>query len=425
MTAPPARDRTLQALLAFLAASVLATAAAILYVGMHRREPSPVVAIAAREDAGTSPLAVHTAWAPSLALAQAVDVAFASGASLSTDGKAALYQPGDGSPPRPVEVPAAISRVFGAAGRLFAAGENEGAPFLIRMAPGEDPLVVPMPCVISRLGGEGQILAGTCVDGSGIASSTDGGKSFRPAPVDFIAPKGVGDSPVERSVEAVAVSPSGAQAIAVSQRWQTEEPGGVLSWTWGQVGLRVPGGRFRFLNVHALAHTVGLHYAGGALTLAGLEVALDGPADGQVHVRLFRAGEGEPPVPVGTAGPPCGTVATARAVEGVLLGTRVAALRCGETLVTTLDGGASWITERGLGSVQVIRGGDMRLFARAGERAFERRFVDRAESGATAVRLPGAVLPKRDAGEAPPLAAPFGIKEPQPDGGEPSATDGG
>jgi hypothetical protein len=76
-------------------------------------------------------------------------------------------------------------------------------------------------------------------------------------------------------------------------------------------------------------------------------------------------------------------------------------------------GGATWSVDAALGKVEVLRGGDMRLFARAGEKTWERRFVDRSELGATAVRVPGAVLRRKDGGvEQGPVTAAFGIREP-------------
>ncbi|HEY3446964.1 MAG TPA: hypothetical protein VGK67_11400 [Myxococcales bacterium] len=425
------RDRTLAAF-GFLGVVALLVSTAALAVILTRpaaqapsaaRDPNPA-APRSTLDAGPS-LAPESAWRPAPAvLAKAVDVAFWAGASLSTDGKLATFDSGDGST-RPVEVPAAIPRVFSASGRLFAVGENEGAPFAIVLAPGEEPLVVPMPCSVTRLAGENGILAGLCADGSGLALSADAGKSFRPVAVDLPVPAGAQDVEVERRLEAVAVSPAGAILLASAQRWQSATPGGVLAWTWGQVTLRPAGSRaLRTSNVQALAHTVGLHLSGGSATLAGLQVALGGAAEGEVRPRLYRGAEGEPPVAVGTAGPPCGTVAAAKGVQGVLLGTEVAAFACGDRLVSTMDGGATWSADALLGKVDVLRGGDMRLFAKAGDKAWERRFVDRSETGATAVRVPGAVLVRRDGGLAQgPMSAAFGILEPVDAGG--AAADAG
>lgn len=411
-----------------IAGLVLVCVTIVLVVALLRPRsdlPAPASRAAPSLDAGPGAAAEESpAWKPAKAsLAKAADVAFAAGASLSTDGKSALLDTGDGVA-RPVEVPAAITRVFGAAGNLFAAGENEGAPFLILMAPGEDPLVVPLPCAIDRLAGEGSVIAGLCADGSGLALSADGGRTFRPVPLELPAPRDARDTEIEKSLEAVSVSPSGAVAVAASQRWQSDAPGGALAWTWGQVALRGPGpGKpFRLANVQALVRTVGVQALGGAIVVAGLEVALDASGAGEVRPRLFRGAEGEPPLAVGTPGPACGDSLSARSVDGVLLGSQVAVFRCKEGLASTVDGGATWRLER-LGSVDLLRGGDMRLFARAGERAWERLFVNRSETGATAVRIGAATLPRRTDGgaEAGPITAAYGIREPE-DAGTPDAT---
>ncbi|MGC4115438.1 MAG: hypothetical protein QM765_12710 [Myxococcales bacterium] len=413
------RDRTL---VAFGFAGVVALLASTVTLGLVlTRSPAaaPAAAQPPRVEAKTSPEAGRPAEAEAspwrlapAGLAQAVDVAFYAGASLSTDGQQATFDSGEG-PARPVEVPAAIPRVFAASGRLFAVGENAGAPFAIVLAPGEEAQVVPMPCTVTKLSGENGILAGLCAD-SGLALSADSGKSFRPVAVELPAPPNSQDVEVAKRLEAVAVSPGGAILFASSQRWQSQTVGGALAWTWGQVTLRPAGSRaLKTSNVQALARTVGLHLSGGAATLAGLQVVLGGSAEGEVRPRLYRGAEGEPPVAIGTAGPVCGTAATAADVQGVLLGTEVAAFACGDRLVSTMDGGATWSVDRTLGRVEVLRGGDMRLFARAGEKSWERRFVDRSENGATAVRVPGAVVQRKDGGvESGPVSAAFGIREP-------------
>lgn len=411
------RDRTLVAFGFLGVVALLVSTAALLVLVLRPMPAAPMreLAAAARPvDAGLSQ--EPSPWRPaSASLARAVDAAFFGGASLSTDGRQATFDSGEGSP-RPVEVPAAIPRVFAAAGRLFAVGENEGAPFAIALSPGEEPLVVPMPCPVSKLAGEAGVAAGLCADGRSLALSADSGRSFRPVPLDLPPPASAPDVEVDKRLEAVAVSPSGAVMVASAQRWQTEAPGGVLAWTWGQVTLRPAGSRtLKTSNVQALARTVGLHLAGGAATLAGLQVALGGSAEGEVRPRLYRGAEGEPPAAVGTAGPVCATTAGAKDVQGVLLGTEVAVFACGDQLVSTLDGGASWSVDSSLGKVDVLRGGDMRLFARAGDKAFERRFVDRSETGATAVRVPGVVLVRKEkdgGAEEGPVSAAYGIREP-------------
>ena len=417
------RDRTVVAL-GLLGLALLLTNVATLVVVLRvrgtpsvaQREPGPG---ASGQDAaaGAAPTPPEpSAWRPAPATwANAVDMAFSAGAALLTDGKLAVYEPGDGAA-RPLEVPAAIRRVFAASGALFAVGENDGAPFAIGLSPRESPMVVPMPCEVVRLAGEGEVVAGLCEDGKGVALSSDSGRSFRSVALEVPAPKGAEDAEIDRRLEAVAVSPAGAVLVALTQRWRTDGTDGALAWTLGQVALRPAGRRSLVIsNVDSIARVVGAHLSGGTATLAGLQVALDGPGDGTVRTRLYRGTEGEPPVAVGSAGPSCGTTAQASAIEGVLLGSEVAFFVCGDRLVATLDGGATWAVDRSLGPVEVLRGGDMRLLARSGERVWERRFVGRSDSGATAVPAPSSGRsPGRgsDAGTADPVSPPYGIREP-------------
>ncbi|MBI5545171.1 MAG: hypothetical protein HY901_14875 [Deltaproteobacteria bacterium] len=437
------RHRLLLAALAFGAVALVLVCATAMYVAIRLPRSSPPSASAPSAEPSPLPPAAGSQGEPSETsawtsaspmLARAVDVAFAGGSTLATDGHSATFDSGDGEV-RPVAVPATIPRVFAAAGRLFAAGSNEGAPFLILLASAEDPRVVPMPCAVAELAGEGSLVAGLCEDSSGLAVSWDAGKLFHEVRLELPEPREAGDVTVDKRLEAIAVSPAGAIAVASSQRWQSEQAGGALQWTWSQVALRPSGSKaFRFANVPALVRSVGLHLGGGTLTLAGLEVALDGPAEGVTRPRFFRGGEAEAPVPVGEPGPECAQAAQAPSVEGVLLSPQVAVFGCPTGMISTLDGGRSWRIERARGGAGRVRGGDMRLFARAGEKAWERRFINRSESGATAIRLAGGGSPhpagaaRRDAGESGPLAPLENIREPASDAGtdaagaEPTAT---
>lgn len=424
---PPVRGYRLLLLAAavFGLAALALFAAALLYVGDRSRitQPPP----ASRDtpgpvDAGTSRPMVGWDEVPSGSpLLHGTDVAFAAGAFLVTDGKQATYDSGDGTL-RPLEVTVPISRVFSGSGKLFAAGTNEGAPFVIVLAHEGEPAVVPMPCEVTQLVGEGALVVGACRDGASLALSRDGGKSFGVLPVEMPKPQPHIAAEVDRAVEAMAVSPSGAVGAATSQRWQTAQGDGALFWAWGQVALRPPAGKaFGFSNVHGLVRSVGLRLEGGGTwTLAALEVAPESVEQGRMRARIFRGTEGEPPAPIGVPGPDCGSAAEAPSVEGVLLGTHVAAFRCDGVLAMTLDGGASWTTER-VPALRLLRGGDMRLLVRAGDRAWERRFLHRSETGATAVRVLAKRVSPIDAAEPKPITPPFGIREPAGDGGNAAA----
>ncbi len=331
---------------------------------------------------------------PESPLARATDVAFVAGSYLAISQGKIFYDSGN-AVVRPIEVAATVSKVLGASDWLFAQGENEGFPVFVRFSVTEAPKIVPMPCVATRMAGYRESMVAACEDSDLISLSDDAGKTFLLFPVGLPRPRSAEQAEIQKEIEAVAIDSCKTVAIATSQRWLASHGSNSLLWTWGQVAVKSPGQNFRFSNVDNLVRSVGLTLSGGAITLAGLEVSFEGLAEGELRTRIFRGPEGEPPVGVGEPGPRCGTAQDARSVEGVLLGTQVAAFLCQGDLVLTMDGGASWKTIADLSPLKHIRGGDMRLWLKGDKGAWERRFINRSETGATAVRVSGgAALPQ-------------------------------
>lgn len=328
-------------------------------------------------------------------LARATDVAFAAGSYLALSQNKPFYDSGNGVA-RPTKMAATVSKVLGASDWLFAQGENDGFPFFVRFATTEAPKMIPMPCVATRIAGDHDSIVAACEDSDLISLSDDGGKTFLPFPVGLPRPQVAGQVEIQKEIEAVAIdSCNKTVAIATSQRWLASHGSNSLLWTWGQVAVKSPGQNFRFSNVDNLVRSVGLTLSGGAVTLAGLEVSFEGLAEGELRTRIFRGPEGEPPVRVGEPGPRCGVAQDASSVEGVLLGTQIAAFLCQGDLVLTMDGGTSWKTVADLSPLKHIRGGDMRLWLQGDNGTWERRFINRSETGATAVRISGgAALPQ-------------------------------
>jgi hypothetical protein len=313
------------------------------------------------------------------------EAAFTGSASLVSDGTRAVFDPGDG--PRPIEVPVPLPRVFAAGRRLFAAGENEGAPFLIALEGDEQPQVIPVPCPVSLLAGDGERYLVACSGASGLAASRDGASSFRKIALDLPEPPAAG-AQVRRALEAVAVTADGVGAFAATQRWRSKDGAQDLLWIWAHVGVRMGDGNVRYAAVPGLARAFGLKLAGSGFVLAGLEVAADGAVEGELRPRLFRGSDEAAVLPEGVPGPSCGMAADSERAQGVLLGPREAAFLCEGKVVVTLDGGASWKVEAGLpASPQLLEGGDMRLVAIVGGKAWERRFPARSATGAIAVRV--------------------------------------
>jgi hypothetical protein len=359
-----------------------------------------------------------SAWRPSpegSPLANFADAAFAGGALLSTDGAHAIFAPA-GLAPRPLEVPVPIRRVFGAGSRLFAQGENEGAPFLIALTAAGEAIVVPMPCSLSALAGEGDYLLGACAQGGELAESDDGGRTFRRAaftPPPAPAPAG---AEVQIAVEAVAVDADGTAAAVVARHWESAGQGERLRWSFAQVALRGRGERsFRFAPVPGLARGLAARLSGGLLTVAGAAFCAEGSLDSPApQLRLFRGAAGQSPLPVGAPGPPCPLAGEA---EGVLLESQIGAFRCGRAAVLTVDGGAQWLPQEGLGGALALKGGEMRLALRSEQGVLELRLPLRSASGAVAERVPGEGPGPADA--EPPILPAAHIAEPARDGGGP------
>lgn len=398
--------------LAFAAAAL--SAAAVRATSARSSRPSGASA-PAEDLARASPPARARAWRASAEgspLAGFADAAFAAGGLVSTDGTRALFAPA-GLAPRPLEVSVPIRRVFAGAGRLFAQGENEGAPFLVALADGEA-LVVPMPCALNALAGEGDLLLGACDQGGDLAESDDGGRTFRKIALSPPAAPAPAEAEVTTAVEAVAVDADGAVAAVVARRWESEGEGESLHWTFAQVALRGRGERsFRFAPVPGLARALAARLSGGALAVAGIAVDAEGWLEEQPGPRLraFRGPAGQAPLPAGAPGPLC---ALTEEAEGVLLDSEIGAFRCGKAAVLMAGGGARWLQQEGLGPAEALRGGEMRLALRAGRRVFELRFPLRQASGAVAER---AALAAPDAGSDPPLVPAAFIAEPARDGG--------
>jgi hypothetical protein len=441
----PRHGRAPLLLAAGLAAGVAAGVGAAWL--LLRREPPPgaVAPPAAAPAAPASPsssarpapaAAQPSAWRElpaSSSLARFADVAFSPDGLLVTDGSQAHYEPA-GREARPIEVPAALPYVFSAADRLFAAGENEGAPFLIGLSRDQAPLVVPMPCPAQRLAGAGETLVAACQGAAAVATSSNGGSRFRKVALELPAPPLPPGSRAESAIDALAAGADGSFALAVVQRWRAVQGADELLWSWAHVGLQPDRGDLAWRSVPGLARSVGLHLDGSAITLAGLEVAPSGPEQGELRPRFWRGGDAGALEPLGSPGPACGSVAQAEEVDGVLLGPREAAFRCAGEVVLTLDGGTTWWSEAGFaGEAERLRGGEMRLVVRAGGKVYERRFATRSPGGAVAVRLGPAPAPAdapaatdgADGSEgadakAPPLSAGSEVREPEadPDAGE-------
>jgi hypothetical protein len=403
----PRRKRLALAVLAFAAIAAAAIGAALAALKPPVRggaaAPSPAAAPNPRAER-------RAAWHPAAAgspLADLEDVAFAGGGYLSTDGRGASFAPA-GLTARSLEVPVPIPRVFAGAARLFAQGESEGAPFLIALTDGE-PIVVPMPCRLAALAGEGETLLGACAEGAAAAASGDGGKSFRRVALQAPAPSVAQGSVVLSSVEAVAVDADGAVAVIVTQRWEGDR----LRWSWAQVGVRARDDRsFRFLPLPGLERVLAARLAGGVLTVAGAELSAEdslGEGSSVPRLRILRGPAGQAPQPVGTPGPLCEAGAEA---EGVLLDPQIGAFRCGAGVVLTIDGGARWRPQEGLGAVRALRGGEMRFAARAPTGTLLLEFPLRSRDGAVAQRLtePGAHPRSAEI-----IAPADGIREPAPD----------
>lgn len=328
-------------------------------------------------------------WKPvaaSSALARFTDAAFANGAFVSTDGRTAFLGSASGSE-RPLDVPAPVRQVFAAGGRLFAAGESDGAPFLIALFDGDAPLVVPLPCAISRLAGEGESFAAGCSDGEALALSRDGARTFALLPVSPPALPSNAESQAPPGFEAIAVASDGSAVFAMTRTWSTPHGEDRLAWTWTHVGVRPPGKPPRYDGLAAFARVFGLRVDAGVTTLAGLEVSI---ADGDAGVRrprMLRSSDATGFEPLGDDGPACDSAPSPDGDSGVLLGPREAAYLCGGQLMLTLDGGRSHRVEPLVGGVRAIRGGDMRIVADVGGRVLERRFIGRNSGGATAVRV--------------------------------------
>lgn len=345
------------------------------------------------------------------------EVAFADGALLVSDGERASFEPGT-APARPLEVPVPIARVFAAAGRLFAAGENEGAPFLIGLSRGESALVVPVSCPVVGLAGEGESYLAACEGGEAVATSANGARSFYRREVRLPEPPAPEGVRIRRAIDALAANEDGAMALCAVQRWSSTQGGEPLLWTWSHVGIRpAEGGDFRFAAVPGLARAVGLRLAGSQVAVAGLEVDAQGSAGGDLRPRFFAGGLEAPLRPEGEPGPSCGRAADAEKAQGILLGPREAAFLCEGRVVYSFDRGESWQTDEGLeGRVTALRGGDLRLVARAGGKVWLRRFPVRAGSGAVAVRASGVEAPAAD-GPGPVVPQPAEVREPPADGG--------
>lgn len=383
--------------------------------------PSPLPREAPRPE-GEGPRAPKparaSAWRPSpegSPLAGFADAAFAGGALLSTDGARAIFAPAGLAPrpPRPIDVPVPIRRVFGAGGRLFAQGENEGAPFLVALTAAGEAIVVPMPCSLSALAGEGDYLLGACAQAGELAESDDGGRTFRRAPFSPPPAPAPAGAELKTMVEAVAVDADGTAAAVVIRRWESAGQGERLRWSFAQVALRGRGERsFRFAPVPGLARGLAAHLSGGLLTVAGAAFCSEGSLDSpSAELRLFRGAAGQSPQPVGAPGPPCPLAGEA---EGVLLESQVGAFRCGRAAVLTVDGGARWLPQEGLGAL-ALKGGEMRLALRSEQGVLELRLPLRSASGAVAERVPSEG--PGPAGAEPPILPAARIAEPARDGG--------
>jgi hypothetical protein len=363
-----------------LGSSVTVRRAGEVAPGPVARAPAPPRAMASAFD--------H--WKPvaaSSALARFTDAAFANGAFVATDGRIAFLGSATGSE-RPLDVQAPVRQVFAAGGRLFAAGESDGAPFLIALFDGDAPLVIPLPCAIGRLAGEGEWFAAGCSGGEALALSRDGARTFALLPVSLPALPANAGSPAPPSFEAIAVGSDGSVVFAMTRTWSTPHGEDRLAWTWTHVGVRPPGKPLRYDNLDAFVRVFGLRMDAGVTTLAGLAVSI---ADGEAGVRrprMLRSRDSSGFVPMGDDGPACEAAPSLEGDAAVLLGPREAAYLCGGQVVLTLDGGRSHRTEPLVGQVRAIRGGDMRIVADVGGRVLERRFIGRDSGGATAVRVP-------------------------------------
>ncbi len=390
-------------------------AAAALREGRQKARPSEPSAAERGQALAPKPPRADL-WRPApkdSPLAGFADAAFAGADLLATDGSRAALAAA-GLAPRPIEVSVPIRRVFSAAGRLFAQGESEGAPFLIALV-GKDAQVVPMPCALSALAGDGDVLLGACAQGANLAESDDGGRTFRKLALALPAAPVSAGAEVEASVEAVAVDADGSSAAVVTRRWESEGEGERLRWSFAQGATRGRAERsFHFAPLAGLARALAARLSGGVLTVAGISLGGEGWPDepASPRLRLFRGPAGQAPQPAGEPGPAC---ALHEEAEGVLLDGQVGVFRCGRAVVLSAGGGARWLSQEGLGAAAAVRGGDMRLALRTDRGVFELRLPLRATSGAVAERAP----PQSSSpGQAAAPVVPAGlIAEPAPDGG--------
>ncbi|MFN7133853.1 MAG: hypothetical protein ACK4N5_17390, partial [Myxococcales bacterium] len=244
MTEAPARPASrLPFAMGLLGGALLGAAVAFLWLSA-RRPALPLEPLAPRVAAPSeepSPAPVPSRWRPlpvGSPLARFDDVAFSHDAALLSDRGVAIYVSPDGET-HPLDMPAKVTRVFAAGGRLFAAAESEGAPFLIAIRPGAavEPVVLPMPCLPRLVAGTGKVLAAACEDRLALAVSRDGGQNFSRVNLDPPLPGGVDPKAMEQRVDALTVTAGGDIGVAVLQRWWELGQGEPLLWTLAHAGM--------------------------------------------------------------------------------------------------------------------------------------------------------------------------------------------
>ncbi len=338
------------------------------------------------------------------------DLAASVSGALVTDGHTAHMVAA--SAVRPLEVPAAIPRVFAAADRFFASGDNDGAPFLIALGSEQSPVVVPVPCSVSAIAGSGDQLVVACQGLGSLALSVDAARTFQPLALPFPAPEAPSGSAVAHAVEGLAMGADGLLAIAVSQSWQTQQAGERIRWSWAQIASRPARGAFRFVSLPGVTRLAALKLDGTTITAAALESPGEG---GELHPQLYRGPEGQLPSRLGGAGPACGATEEASGVQVVLLGDREAAFLCHGQVVLTVDEGRTWLAQSlPIGRVERLRGGAMRLWAQGDGKSLELALPLRLSSGAVGARLAAQV--DADAGSGP-LVPGAELVEPAQDAG--------
>ncbi len=341
---------------------------------------------------------------------------------------------------RAIEAPMALTRLFEADGRLFAAGKHEGRPLLIALpdpnkAPEEGAQVSLLPCMPSALAGRGQLyLIGCEGEGEGaprLALSRDGGKRFVLIEMRRPALQGVPASARVR-VEGVSVGADGALAVALALCWREpgqageqgeEGPAAQLEWCLAVAGVG-SGARLSYEPLPGLSSIAALLPAGAGFLALGWE------GDGRLGLwRLREEGVGRE----GDRSPPCDAPGSA-----YLLGAREVAALCGGELLLSLDGGLVWSRHAAPGRITRLFGGSLRLVALTEQGPFEGRFLGRSVSGAVSRQLPAgapsapttppAILPAgKGAGEgvgeaaassaggrAPSLPISIEVREPEP-----------